>query len=103
MVFHHNIDRANPITTFSISNVCKTASAVEVISLPKSVVFATAATGISKSQTHLHAINNIAKTWCTRDIVTGRPGIEYTLPETQSAFDQRIVPVCRCLTTGCRN
>ena len=37
---------------------------------------------ISASQTHLCTINQMSQTWCTRNLVPGRPGIEFLWPGT---------------------
>jgi len=89
-VFPHKIDRGNPITTFSISNLHIIAAATEVNIFPRPISFATSAPGISVSQSHLLTTNHMAQTWCTTNFVLHRPRIEYFWPGTQSSVDWRI-------------
>jgi len=86
-VFPHKIDSGNPITTFSVSNLHIIAAATEVKVFPRPISSATSAPGISLSQTHLLTRNHMAQTWCTRNFVLARPGIEYLWPATRSSMD----------------
>ena len=75
-VFTHKIDSGNPITTFSVSSLHIIAAATDVKVFQRPISSATSAPGISATQTHLLTMNHIAKTWCTRNMVLGRPRIE---------------------------
>jgi hypothetical protein len=48
---------------------------VKVFARP--ILSATRAPGISVSQTHFLTIKHVAQTWCSRNFVLGRPGIEH--------------------------
>jgi len=76
-VFPHKMDSGNPITTFSVTNLQSIAAATEVKVFPRPISSATSAPGISASQTHLLTMNQMVHTWCARNLVPGRPGIEY--------------------------
>jgi len=59
---------------------------MEVKVMPRPISSATSATGISETQTHLLTINYIGQNRSAIIMVPGRPGIEYMLPGTWSAF-----------------
>jgi len=75
-VFPHKMDPGNPITTFSVTNLQSIETATEVNVFPRPISSATSAPGISASQTHLLTMNQMPQTWCARNLVPGRPGIE---------------------------
>jgi len=87
MVFPHKIDSSNPITTFSFSNLHIIAAATDVTVFPSPISPAPSSPGISVSQTHLLTMNHMTLTWCARNFVPGRPGIEYLWSGTQSSID----------------
>jgi len=102
-VFPHTMDNGNHITTFSVTNLQSIAAATEVKVYPRPISSATSAPGISVSQTHLLTMNHIAQTWCARNLVPGRPGIEYLWPGTQSSVDWWIVWAFSSLTGSSRH
>ena len=89
-VFPHEIDSGKPITTFSVSSLQIIAASTEVRVFPCPSSSATSAPGISASQTHLRTMNQMAHTWCARNVGPGRPGIEYLWPGTRSSVVWRI-------------
>ena len=102
-IFPHKIDNGSPITTVSVSSVQIIAAATEVKVFPWPISSATNAPGISASQTHLLTMNQISKTWCARNFVPGRPGIEYLWPGTWSSIDWRIGWALSSLTASSRH
>jgi len=102
-VVPHKIDSGNPITTFSVSSLHIIAAATEVKVFPRPVSSATSAPGISASQSHLLTMNHMAWTWCTRNLVPARPGIEYLWPPTRLSVDWRIGWAFSRLTTSWRH
>jgi hypothetical protein len=86
-VFPHKMFSSNPITTFSVTNLQSIAAATEVKVFPRPISSATSALGISASQTHLLPMNQMAQTSRTKNLVPGRPGIEYLRPGTRSSGD----------------
>jgi len=89
-VFLHKMDSVNSITTFSVTNFQCFAAATEVKVFPRPISSATSAPGLSASQTHLLIMNELAQTWCARNLVPGRLGIEYLWPGTPLSVDWRI-------------
>jgi len=89
-VFPHKMDSGNHITTFSVTNLQSIAAATEVKVFPRPISSGTSAPGISVSQTHLLTMNHMAQIWCARNLVPGRPGIEYLWPGSRSSVDWRI-------------
>jgi len=102
-LFPNKIESGNPITTFSVSSLHIIAAATEVKVFPWPVLSATSAPSISASQTHHLTIKQMAQTWCTRNIVPGRPGIEYLWPGTHSSVDWRIRWAFSSLTVSSRH
>jgi len=92
-VFPHKFVSGNPTTTFSVSCLHIIAAATEVKVLASPISSATSAPGISESHTHLLRLNLLTQTWCTRNIVQGRP-------ETRSSVDWRIGWGFSSLTTS---
>jgi len=89
-VFPHRMDSGNPITTFGVTNLQRIAVATEVKVFPRPISSATSAPGISAFWTHLLTMNQMGHTWCARNLVPGRPGIEYLWPGTRLSVDWRI-------------
>jgi len=102
-VFCDEMDSGNPITTFSVSNLQSIAAATEVKVFPSPISSATSAPGISASQIHLLTMNQMAQTWCTKNIVPGWPGIEYLGPGTQSSVEWRIGLAFSSLTASSKH
>jgi len=102
-VFSHKIDSGNLITTFSVTNLQGMAAATEVKVFSRPLSSATSAPGISASQTHLLKMNQMAQTWCTKNFVQGRPGIESLQPGTRSSVDWRIGCAFSSLTASPRH
>src|SRR5882757_5935385 len=102
-VFPHKIDSGDTITTFSVTNLQSIAAATEVKVFPRPILSATTAPGISASQTHLLTMNQMAHTWCARNLVPGKPGIEYLWPGTRSSVDWRIEWAFSSLTASSRH
>jgi len=102
-VFPHKMDSGNPITTFSFTNLQSIAAATEMKVIPRPISSATSAPGITASQTHLFTMNQMAQTWCTRNVVPGRPGMEYLWPGTRSSGDWRIGRAFSSLTASSRH
>jgi len=101
-VFPHKMDSDNPITPISVTNLQSIATASKAKVFPRPILSATSPPGISASQTHLHTMNQMAQTWCTRYLGPGRPGIEYLWPETQFSVDWRIAWAFSSLTASSR-
>jgi len=99
-VFPHMIDSSNPTTSFSVCNLDLIATATEVVLSPTPSLSSTSAQGISESQTHLHTMNLIDQTWCSRIIVPDRLRIAYFLPRTCLACHWRIRLVFLILTAS---
>jgi len=97
------MDSGNPITTFSVTNFQSIAAATEVKVFPRPISSATSAPGISASQTQLLTMNQMAQTWCGRNLVPGRPGIDYLWPGTQSSVDWQIGWVFSSRTASSRH
>jgi len=95
-VFPHKMDNDNPITTITVTNLQSIAAGTEVEVFPRPILSATSAPGASASQTHLLTKNQMALTWCARNLVPGRPG-------TQSSVDWRIGWAFSSLTTSSRH
>jgi len=102
-VFPHKMDSGNPITIFSVTNLQSIAAATKLKVFPRPISSATSAPGISVSQTHLLTMNHIGQTWCTRNLVPGRPGSEYLWPGTGSSVDWRIRWAFSSLTASSRH
>ena len=102
-VFPYKIDSGNPITTFSVSNLDMIAAATGMTVMPRPISSATSAPGISESETHLLTMNDVAQTWCTTNLVPGRPPIEYLWPGTQSTVDWQIRWALGSLTASSRH
>jgi len=102
-VFPHKIDSGNPITTFSVSSLQIIATATTVEVFPSPISSATSAPGVSASQTHLVTMNQIAQTWCTRNFVPARPGIEYLWHGRWSSIDWRVRWAFSSLTASSRH
>jgi hypothetical protein len=81
------MDCGNHITTFSVTNLQSIAAATKVRVIQRFISSATSAPGISASQTHPLTMNQTAHTEFPRNLVPGRPGIEYLWPGTWSADD----------------
>jgi len=102
MVSPHKMNTGNPITTFPVTNLQSISAATEVKVFPRPSSSATSACGISPSQTHLLTMNQIAQTWCSRNLVPGRHGIEYLRPGTRSSVDWLIGCAFSSLTWSSR-
>jgi len=102
-VFPHTMDSGNPITTFSVTNLQSIAAATKVKVFPRPIWSATSAPGISVPQTHLLTMNHMAQSWSARNLVPGRPGIEYCWPGTRSSVDWRIGLAFSSLTSLSRH
>jgi len=102
-VFLHKIDSGKLIGTFSVSSLQIIAAATKVKVFPRPISSATSARGISASHTHLLTMNQMAQTWYARNIVPGRPGIEYLGPGTRSSVDWQIRWAFSSLTDSCRH
>jgi len=102
-VFPHKMDSGNPITTFSGTNLQTIAAATEVKVFLRPISSATNAPGISASQTHLFTMNLKSQTCCAKNLVPGRPGIEYLWPGTRSSVDWRIGCAFSSLTASSRH
>jgi len=102
-VFPDRIDSGNPITTFAVRILNIIAAATEVKVFPIPISSTTSAPGISASQTHLLTMNQIAQTWWARNLVPGRPGIQYWWPGTRSSVDWRIRWALSSLTAFSRH
>jgi len=101
--FPHKMDSGNPISTVSVTNLPSIAAATEVKVFPRPISSATDAPGISASQTHLITMNQMAQTWCFKNLVPGRPGIEYMWPGTWSSGDWWIGWTFSSLTSSSRH
>lgn len=86
MLFPHIIAIGNATTTFSGCNLHIIATATEVSVLSRCKVSAASAPGTFQSQTHLLIMNHIAQTCCTRNLITGRLGINYLLQATSTVL-----------------
>jgi len=102
-VFPYKMDSGNPITTFSVTNLQSIAAATEGKVIASPISSATSAPGISASQTYLLTMNQMAHTWCARNLVPGWPGIEYLWPGTRLSVDWRIGWALSSLTTSSRH
>jgi len=102
-VFPHKIDSGNPITSFSVSSLQIIAAATEVKVYPRPISSATSAPGMSASQTHLLTMNQMAQTWCARNFIPGKLGIEYLWPGTRSSIDWWIGRAFSSVTTSSRH
>jgi len=102
-VFPKKMDSGNPITTFSVTNVQGIAAATEVKVFPRSISSTTSVPGISASETHLLTMNHMAQTCCTRNILLGRPGIEYLWSGKRLSVDWRIECAFSSLTASSRH
>jgi len=101
-VFSHKIDSSNSITTFAVTNLQIMSTATEVKVFPRPISSASSAPGISASHSHLR-MSQMAQTWCTRNWVLDRPGIEYLRPGTGSSVDLRQWWVLSSLTAYSRH
>jgi len=88
-VFPHKMDSGNPITSFSVINLQSIAAATMVTDFPRPISSATSLPGISASQNQFLMMNQMAQTWCSRNIVPRRLGIEYLWPGTLSSIEWR--------------
>jgi len=102
-VFPHKMDSGKPITTFSVSSVQIIAAETEVQVFPRPISSTTSAPGISASPTHLRTMNQMAQTWCARNLVPGKPGIEYFWCEPRSSLDWQIGSSFSSLTASLRH
>jgi len=102
-VFPHKIDSGNPITTFSVSSLHIIVATTEVKVFPRPFPSATSAPGIAASQTQFLTMNHMAQSWCARNFVLGRPGIEYVWPGTPSFVDWQIRWAFSSLTASSRH
>jgi len=102
-LFPHKMDSGTPITTFSVTNLQSIAAATEVKVFPRPISSDTSAPGISASQTNLLTMKQMAHTWCTRNLVLGRPGIEYLRSGTRLSVDWWIGWAFSSLTTSSRH
>jgi len=100
---HQQMDSGNPSTTFSVTNLQNIAAATEVKVFPRPISSATSAPGISAFQTHLLMMNHLAQSWCARNLVLGRPGIEHLWPGTRSSVYWRRWWALSCLTASSRH
>jgi len=102
-VFHHMIDSANSAMTISSRdwNIIVMVSQVTIFLMP--ISSATSTPVISKSQTYHFMMNHIAHTWCARNQLPSRPGIEYLFPATQSSCDWWIGWLFTSRTTASRH
>jgi len=102
-VFPHKIHSGNPITTFSLSNFHIIAAASKVKVFPRPISSATSAPGISVSRTDLLTLNHIPQTWCSRNFIPGRPGIEYLWLGSWSSIDWQIGWTLSSLTASSKH
>jgi len=102
-VFPHKLTSGNSITTFSVTNLQSIAAASEVEVFPRPISSATSGPGIIASQTHLLILNQMAESWCARNLVTGRPGIDYLWPGIWSSVDWQIGLAFSSLTASSRH
>jgi len=97
------MDSGSRITTFSINNSEIITAATEVKSFSGPISSATSAPGISPSKSYVLRMNTIAQTWCAKNVVLGRPEIEFFWPAAQSSVDWRIGWVFSCLTASSKD
>lgn len=99
MVFPLIIESGNPITivAFWIMHIIDSPTDVNIFLRPS--LFATSPAAISKSQTHLHTMNNIVETWCTRNVAQGSLEIDCLLPGTRLPLNWWIGPAFSIPTT----
>jgi len=102
-IFHYTIHSGNSITTFSVSSVHIIAAATKVKVVPRPISSDTSAPEISASHTHLFTMNHIAQTWYARNLVPGRPGIQFLWPGAQSSVDLWIGWAFSSLTCSSRH
>jgi len=102
-VFPHTMGSGNPITTCSATNLQRIAAATEMKVFPKPISSTTSAPGTSASETHHLTMNQMAQTWCAKNLVAGRPGIKYLRPGTRSSVDWRIGSAFCSLTSSSRH
>jgi len=102
-VFPHKMHSGHPITTFTVTNLQSIAAATYVKVFSRPISSATSAPAISASETHLFTMKQMAQTGCARNLVAGRPGIEYLWPGIRSSVDWQIGWALRSLTASSRH
>jgi len=102
-VIPHKMDSGNPITSISVSDFQIIASATEVKFFRRPISSATSAPTLSASQTHLLTMNQMARTWCARNLVLGRPRNEFLWPGTRLSVEWQIGWAFSSLTGSSRN